>query len=531
MLELRVLEVTRPRVDSEEFLLSSSLASLEAQPNLSGASRWAILTCLLFVVALFYVFTYNSGYGYDALEYLVLGRALAHGQLFYSLVPSKSPGIYLVVAAFLSGGLPASHYTVSALITMFFAATLVGTWLAVRSVLGYRIALISTLLVAACSAFMEMNFLEPESAVYLSGLAAFVLVLRSVRTGKLLPLFAAGFFLAVGFQFKSVAAFYLVGICCFLFFKQLRNQHVEFSKLLRLGSVLAAGFFTGGFIPLLFFATTGRLSEFWTWTVAFPLFHYPSNTFWLSKLFTKLLWFHLLVIVAFFCSVFVVRVRRTIWSNDAASLAFFMALVSYLALLKTQSSHYCFPGAAFFSVFISAVLLTFWKTKTSGIALPRGITFAVPAVLLALTLSALLYEPKVFSRFMEWRSLEEEERLGSQVRQLAAGSKGLFVRNGSLLHWVSGVEPAWRFVFFDVQTTYFVEQNPDSLLNVLNDESTSIIEFNPADPGFEDVRFGDSPNRSRLLVEFTRQLEKQFRPADVSPTPYHFWVRKTVTER
>src|SRR6267378_667276 len=121
MLESKVLEVTRPRVDNEEFLLSSSLASLDAEPNLSGASRWAILTCLLFAVALFFVFTYNSGYGYDALEYLVIGRALAHGQRFYSLIPSKSPGIYYLVAAILTFKVPANHYTVSALITLLFA--------------------------------------------------------------------------------------------------------------------------------------------------------------------------------------------------------------------------------------------------------------------------------------------------------------------------------------------------------------------------------------------------------------------------
>src|SRR6266498_1174472 len=257
MLESKVLEVTRPPVDNEEVRRFCSPASVDADRNLSVTARWAILTCFLSTVVLVYVFTYNSGYGYDAVEYLVISRALAHGQRFYSLIPSKSPGIYYVVAAVLRGGLPANHYAVSALITMFFAATLVGTWVAVRRILGYRIAFISTLLVAACAAFMELNFLEPEGAVYLSGLAAFVLVLQSLRTAKLLPLFAAGFFLAVGFQFKAVAAFYLLGICCFFLFKQLRHQHVEFSKLMCLGSVLAAGFFMGGSIPLLFFAATG----------------------------------------------------------------------------------------------------------------------------------------------------------------------------------------------------------------------------------------------------------------------------------
>src|SRR5207248_1111440 len=195
--------------------------------------------------------------------------------------PSKSPGIYYMVAAFLKSGIRMNHYTVSALITSFFAAALIGTWLSVGRLLGDKVAIVSTLLVAGCAAFMEMNFLEPEIVVLLSGLVAVVLVSRSDGLSKRRPVFAAGIILALGFQ----------------------------------------------------------------------LFHYPSNTFWLDKLYTKLLWFHLTLILSFFCSIAIVHVRRTVWTSDAAALAFFMGLVSYFALFKTQSSHYYFPGAGFFSIF------------------------------------------------------------------------------------------------------------------------------------------------------------------------------------
>src|SRR6266540_3690889 len=332
-----------------------------------------------FSTGLFYLFTYNSGYGYDALEYLIIGRALSQGQPLYSLIPSKSPGIYYLTAAFLSAGLPSNHYTVSAIITLSFVATLVGTWLAVRRTLNKEIAVVSTLLVGACAVFMEMNFLEPEGTVYLSGLAAFVLVLQSTKSDKRLPLFTAGLCLALGFEFKSVAAFYLLGIFCFMLFRRLHHV-VTVRGLLESGTVLAAGFFLGSAIPILFFAVTGRLGEFWTWTVTFPLFHYPANTFWLKKLVTKLLWFHLLLMVSFICAVLIPRSQKFIWKNSAAPLAFFMGLASYLALLKTQSSHYCFPGAGFFAIFCAAVLVTLWKTGNSVETPPRSIAFAVPAI-------------------------------------------------------------------------------------------------------------------------------------------------------
>ena len=486
-----------------------------------------IYSCFLIFVALFYMFAYNSGYGYDALEYLVIGRALSEGQPFYTLIPSKAPGIYYLVAAFFSAGFPANHYAVSAIVTLLFAATLVGTWLAVGRVSGPYMAIVATLLVAACAAFMELNFLEPENAVYLSGLAAYVLILKS-ETNRLRPFFAAGFVLAIGFQFKAVAAFYFLGILSFLLFEQLRSRG-QFGDLVRRVSIMLAGFLMGISIPFLFFAATGRISDFWTWSIWFPLFHYPANTFWLPKLFTKLLWFHLFLIGAFLCCIFMVGVRRSILRDNAAILACFMGLASYLALFKTQSSHYCFPGAAFFSIFIAAVLLRLWKTTTSVTA-PKGVALTLVAAIL-LTLSTILYRPQAFSRFMKWQDFHEEELIGAQItQQIPSGGKGLFVRDSTFLYWVSRVEPAARFVHFDVQTTYFVERNPDSLLRALNDQSVSVVEFDPDDPAFQDTGFGDFASRSGLLAEFTQALAEQFRPADISPAPFHFWVRKTMPQ-
>ncbi len=509
--------------ESEVFLSFVRLRQLFTGKSLL-VSGFGLSACL------FYVFTYNSGYGYDALEYLIIGRAVSQGQPLYSLIPSKSPGIYYVTAAFLSVGLPSNHYTVSAIITLSFVATLVGTWWVIRRTLGSEIAIVSTLLVAACAVFMELNFLEPEGFVYLSGLAAFVLILQSLKVSKRLPVLAAGLCLAVGFEFKSVAAFYILGILSFMLFRQLRGE-MEFRDSLRIGTLLVTGFLVATAIPILFFATTGRLTEFWTWTVAFPLFHYPANTFWLNKLVTKLLWFHLLLVMSLLYVVFVPRSRNLIWNNAPASLAFFMGLASYLALLKTQSSHYCFPGAGFFSIFISTVLVTAWKTQSSFVVLPRSLAFVVSVLLLALTISTLLYRPQAFQRLIKWQNFQEEELIASRLKQeLAPGQRGLFVRNGTLLYWISGVESAARFTSFDVQATYFVEQHPDSLLKALNDQSTAMVEFNPLDPQFEDSRFTEFANKSGLLSEFKRILEKQYRPLTNSPAPFHFWLRKAGSE-
>jgi hypothetical protein len=501
----------------------------ELDRHLSMAMRWSLLAGLVFLVGLFYVFTYNSGYGYDALEYLVIGRAISNGSAFYSLIPSKSPGIYYLIAALFSLGLPRNHAVISAGITLFFAASLVSTWLVAQHFFGYPVAVVATLLVAACAIFMEMNFLEPESLVFLCGLAAFPLVLRSLRTKTLTPLFVAGISLAVGFQFKSVAAFYCLGIVGFLVFRLLR-LHSGLVELLRQGAALSVGFLFGCSVPFLFFAAAGKAADFWLWTIKFPLFYYPANTYWLDKLFTKLLWFHLLLLISMVCSLFI-RARRTVWKDDAAALAFFMGLASYLALLKTQASHYCFPGAAFFSIFIAATLLTTPKSEGRAMANRRRFMIAAAfATLLVITVSAVSYRPQAVSRFLEWRSFDNEQVIGEAIRrELNPGEKALFVKDGTFLYWASDVEPATRFIHFDIQTTYYVERNPDALLNALKDPSTVLVEFNPEDPGFEDPRFIELTNRS--LVEFTRVLKTDFRPAGVNAPPFQFWTRKNVSDR
>src|SRR5260221_2418995 len=228
----------------------------------------------------------------------------------------------------------------------------------------------------------------------------------------MLPLFGAGMVIAIGVQFKSVAAFYGLGIVAFVIFREMRQRTGKTRKVLRQASVLSAGFLTASGLPLLFFTLTGRLKEFWFWTIAFPLLHYPFNSSWLNKLYTKLLWFHLLLLVSFVCSLWSRRIRRSVWSSDAATLAFFMGLASYLALIKTQASHYCFPGAACFSIFISVVLAAALKKFAPRFEAPARTSLVAAAGLATVLLSVVLYQPQAFAQLVHWRSYAEEDLIG-----------------------------------------------------------------------------------------------------------------------
>ena len=116
-------------------------------------------------VLAFGLFAYNSGYGYDQLEYLVIGRAWARGIPFYTYIPSKSFGIFALVAVLSRLGVGFGHASLALVIAGVFASVIGGTYLVVKATSDDRAAVVGLALVAASAAFMEMNFLQPEAFV------------------------------------------------------------------------------------------------------------------------------------------------------------------------------------------------------------------------------------------------------------------------------------------------------------------------------------------------------------------------------
>ena len=308
---------------------------------------------LLATCSFFFIFTYNSGYGYDALEYLVIGRSMAEGVPFYTYQPSKSPGIYYLVAWLHEAGIEFDHASLSAFITTLYAGAIVATFAVARRWFTMRAAYVIALLTALAAPFMEMNFLQPTILFYVCGLAAFDALLRFEQSNRFPALFAAGIALGAGITFKSSAAFY--GLAAGLFLILLRTRRgATFTWLFKCGLVLAAG--VAGVIAALmaYFAIRGMAGAFLEWTFVFPFTHYPASTTFLAKAYTKLLWVHLLIVgcIPLLSSR---SIREAVSRNLPAVLALLFGACSYLALMKTQASHYFFPGAPFLFMFAVSV--------------------------------------------------------------------------------------------------------------------------------------------------------------------------------
>jgi hypothetical protein len=466
----------------------------------------------------FGLYTYNSGYGYDQLEYLIIGRSLVEGYALYDFVPSKSPGIYLLVASLFKAGLTLGHVELAAVISAVYLLLVAGTFVVAQRIWDVSTAAVAAVLVAACVWFMELNFLQPTGFVYLLGLLGYYACVRTHDTPRApFGWFACGAAIAVGLQFKSVAAFYGVAAILLVLRRPVAGA-------LRDAAALVLGAAVPSVLALLCVWAAGHVHDYWEWTLYFPLFKYPASTVYLPKLYTKLLFFAVIFSAATLGSL-LPRYRRAIWGDFATRAAFVFGAVSLLALLKTQSSHYCFPGAAFLCLFSARVAVrAFSGTAASKHALLL-VTGGVAALALMLV-SAWLYRPQALARLTTIRAFDEERAFVDYVQRHSAPARPvLVVDNGVLAYWVSHRYPNLPLLHTDVQTTYYLQVHRDALLAALRDPRLQLVEFNPEGPAFDDPNFLETSVLRDQIARFRGDLERNFRRDPSSPAGYTFWIR------
>jgi hypothetical protein len=474
----------------------------------------------------FFLFAFNSVYGFDQLEYLVIGRALTEGYPFFSFIPTKSVGIYAFVAAMIKGGIELNHVSLSLAIAAVYLSVVLATYLVTAAKFGAIAAALASALVAACAVFMELNFLEPEPFVYLCGLFGFWLITGALEKPTLWRLVAAGFVMGAGLHFKMVAAFYVVGLGLF-FLWSLISRHGSRLDLVRIAPPFVVGFAIGVALPVAYFSASGRFPAWWEWTVYFPLLRYPPTTEYLVKFVTKLVWFHVALSATVALSLHP-RLRATIYADRSVLLALLLAAGACAALSKTQASHYFFPAAAFFSIYMGVVVAHRIQFATASGTTPIWRYGAACVALAALALTAgLLYRPDALLRIVAVRSYDAEDRIARYIRASSEeGRPTLFVKNSALLYWVSGKYPVVPFVQSHVQTTYFLTNSPHALTDAIGDPGVTLVEFDPNSPGFDDRELTASSGVREELLRFTERLQRDFDRAQDSPPPFVFWRRK-----
>ena len=491
--------------------------------RLAASRQLATVAAALAMVPV-YLFIYNSGYGYDAFEYLIIGQSLNDGVPFYTFVPSKSWALYGLVAAYLHAPAAATHAGVALLVTATVLMVVVATYLvATARGLGTIGARTAALLVAANALFSELNYLEPTGFVYLSGLLAFAAVSGPKAERARAPWLLAGVWIGVGVAFKAVAAFYLIAIFCWLVWQA--------SATKSRGPLQNALYVTVGVAftvaaQALYFWSSGRLEAFLEWSFVFPLLHYPANTEWVAKLYTKLLW--VIVVIALAGAISLdARVRGRLYRDKNVWLLLSFGSCAVVPLLKTQSSHYAFPGTAFLLIY-AAVVFERWIDARRAWRL-RSSVAVVAIVAAAIVISGVLYRPSALRRFFDVRSYSEEQALCDSLQALVKPDEHFIsFSQGTRLYWLSRRYPNWPLLNTDVQSSYYIERHSDELWRALDDSRLTLIEFDPASTTFDDARFLDHAANRSFVATLTCRLEAGFSRRDDLAPPLVLWTRRTT---
>ncbi|GAB4030927.1 ArnT family glycosyltransferase [Spirosoma jeollabukense] len=472
----------------------------------------------------FFLFAYNSGYGYDAYEYLILARSLDRGHELYDFIPTKSYLLYSSTNVLLNLLDGYNHTSVSALITILAAGVLVSTWRAAR-LFGERAALFGVVLSGLCCFFMEINFLEPESWIAIFGLNAYALVVgpNSRQSWRWL---AAGILLGFAMCFKSVAAFYVAGFGAFIGLLWLTGR-LTFWPMVGRGLLVLLGFAIPLVLSALYFYATDRLDEHLEWTYIYPFGGYPSHTLFLTKFFLKLSWLLLLLLVSFVL-VWQRPYRDLYRQTPALWLALLLAAFASIAMLKTQASHYFFPAAVFLSLhlgFLGDQWLTQQNPQRQGAQRRLFIGGAIGCVLVVISL--LLYRPNAAKRLISVTDYSGEAQAGEYIRQLA-GPKGkvLLIDNAMSLYYLSDREPNVPFIHTEMQTTHYLESHPDTYKQALADTSLKLVIFGNRSNVIDDSTTLNRPPNKQAIGQLRAGLQTHFVQVKDPRFPLTYWVRR-----
>jgi len=509
-------------------ILLCIVSPMNRQPKGQEGFFWAIFPAAL---AVFYVFVFNSGYGYDALEFLTIGRSLRDGYSFFTFSPHKPWALYYLVDLFFSSGFPADHYGVSLLITLIVGAILAATFLISKRLFDVKMALLSCVFVFLSAIFMELNFLEAEGLSFLSGLLAFYVIHSGLQQKRKLGLVLGGFLIGMGSWFKIITMVYFPAAALFLVFWNYREGTFLSMRSVKQKTLLLSGLLAAMAIPCLLFFRHGDLRTYLYWTYYFPFFGYQTFTFWASKLYTRLSWFFVLFISALGLS-FTKGVRNRLYSDDGCVFILFMGVFPLVLLFKSQAPHYLFPAAGFLSIFI-AIVFIFALNKTERSSPFGALAMSLVLIGSGMAMGIYLFLSGKISKIKGLSALRDysyEQHISAAIDPLIPdGGHALFFRDSASLYWISHRYPNVPFLWFDDWATLRLKQDPDALLKALSDPALQLVEFNPAAPGDTDVQdffLRNHPDNRRILETFELALRTRFTPSTIHIPPYMFWVRK-----
>jgi hypothetical protein len=482
----------------------------------------AFLLFTLLITPLFGLFSYNSGYGYDALEYLLVGRSMNEGYQMYDFIPSKSWLWYVFVqwGINLFGG-DFNHITVTSLITILFVGCGWSVYMVIKKYTQDNSqAFLAGALTMLCSFFMEMNYLEPEAPIVILAVWALYFLLRTSFAAWLI----GGFLLGLAMLMKSVAMFYVAGAGLYLLYELFVLKSTGIKQFFVKGLGLVFGFAIPLVLSLIYFHFTGKLEEHIYWSYIYPFGSYPAHTLFLVKLLVKTFWFIALAIAAILLSIR--QSDKAYWKKPIFLIPFFFGMLSLTALLKSQASHYLYAAAPFFAIIIAIVFGHLSKQMFN----PRLLLLLSGMVLIVGSVT-FLTRPDAVKRFLLIQSYEGDKHVYDAVNtRLEEGEKVLFIDYGTYFYFHAHKYPHVPFINTEMQTSDYISRNTHTYKAALEDSSLKMVLFGNRSAVIDDSTMAESPTNKVALDKLREELQRSFVADYDSLLQITFWIRKDLNE-
>jgi hypothetical protein len=475
----------------------------------------------LLLTPIFGLFSYNSGFGYDALEYLVIGRSLNDAYQIYDFIPSKSWLWYVFVQIGINilGG-DYTHFQVTFLIVIEFIGIGISSYIVVnRLTKSTKTAFITALLSLISCFFMEINFLEPEAPIAILAIWSLYFLSKNKNSDW----FIGGVLLGIAMTFKSIAMFYVAGAGLYLFYECFFIKKSTFWQITKKGTLILVGFAVPLLLSILYFYQLNRLEQHIYWSYIYPFGSYPAHTLFLKKLIVKTFWFILLSIISI-CLAFNVKDKSKYWSNSTFMISLFFGIFSLTSLMKSQASHYFYPAAPFFSVVIAMVYAHYskiYEQKLNRIYL--AFTFLSVLVLVI----TFITRREVIQRLLIIDDFAIEKTYESTInRNLKAGDKALLIDFGSLFYFHSYRYPNVPFINTEMQTSDYIKTHTDVYEKSLQDTTLKLVLFGFRDTVIDDSTKVNTPENKIAIDKLRQELNKNFTVETDSVLNIKLWHRK-----
>lgn len=477
---------------------------------------------LLILTPIFGLFSYNSGFGYDALEYLVIGRSLNDGYQMYDFIPSKSWFWYVFVQKGINilGG-DFTHFQVTLLIVIEFIVIGISSYVVVNKLTkSTQTAFITALLSLISCFFMEINFLEPEAPIAIFAIWSLYFLAKN----KNVDWFIGGVLLGIAMTFKSIAMFYVAGAGLYLFYECFFIRKSTFWQITQKGTLILVGFAVPLLLSLAYFYQLNRLEQHIYWSYIYPFGSYPAHTLFLKKLIIKTFWFIFLTLLSIILALNV-KDKSKYWSNTTFMVSLFFGLLSLTSLMKSQASHYFYPAAPFFSVVIAMVYAHYSKIYEQKL---NRVYLALGSLSILVLVITFITRREVIQRLVQVDDFAIEKTYASTVnRNLKAGDKALLIDFGTLFYFHSHRYPNVPFINTEMQTSDYIKKHTDIYEKSLQDTSMKLVFFGFRHTVIDDSTKINTPENKIALAKLRNELSKNFTVETDSVLYIKLWHRKT----